>query len=279
MRCAWSQLLAVLPQWMRKQVDVPGSEKLQELRLRIGLPPELVCRCGRRRLDRTVGKEDICFVINTASQYSPWAAATSAQGYITASGGHRIGMCGEVVIHDGKMTGIRTVSSLCIRVARDFDNLATSLCGLRGSVLIIGKPGSGKTTLLRDLIRCRSEMGTGSVGVVDERGEIFPACGCFPGGSRTDVMRGCGKQNGIEILLRTMGPGTIAVDEITSEEDCKALIKAAWCGVDLFATAHASSRTDLHKRSVYRPLLQQGLFDHLAIVHEDKSCSVERMLL
>lgn len=279
MRCAWPQLLAVLPHWMRKQVDILGSKKMQELRLRVGQLPELICLGERHRLDRTIQKEDICFVINTASQYSPWSASTSAQGYITAPGGHRIGMCGEVVVHEGVMIGIRAAYSVCIRVARDFDDLAFSLRGVRGSVLIIGKPGSGKTTLLRDLIRSRSNGGGGSVGVVDERGEIFPDCGCFPMGSRTDVMRGCNKRDGIEILLRTMGPDTIAVDEITSEADCTALAKAAWCGVDLFATAHASSKADLRNRSVYRPLLQQGLFEHLVVVHGDKSCTTERMML
>ena len=279
MRCAWPQLLSVLPQWMRKQVDLLGNVKLQELRLRVGQPPELIGCVDRHPLSRVVNSDDIQFVINTASQYSPWAATTAAQGYVTAPGGHRIGMCGEVVLHERIMTGIRTVSSVCIRVARDFDNLATSLPSLCGSVLIIGKPGSGKTTLLRDLIRLRSETGMSSVGVVDERGEIFPGCGCFPEGIRTDVMRGCSKYDGIEILLRTMGPGTIAVDEITSEEDCKALVKAAWCGVDLFATAHASSKKDLNNRSIYRPLLQQGLFNYLAVVHGDKSCTVERRTL
>ena len=74
---------------------------------------------------------------------------------------------------------------------------------------IPGGPGCGKTTLLRDLARCLSTRQF--VSVVDERSELFPEH--FARGTRLDVLQGCPKQQGIEILLRTMGPDTIAVDE------------------------------------------------------------------
>ena len=279
MKCAWSQLLAILPHWMQQEVDKQGRDTLQELRLRCGLPPELICTYKEVRLAGTVTEADLSFVINTASRYSPWAAQTISQGYLTAPGGHRIGICGEAVIKDGKMTGIRTPCSLCIRVSRDISGLAGGTQDLTGSVLIIGRPGSGKTTLLRDLIRFRSEKGTGSVGVVDERGEIFPLKANFVQGSRTDVLTGCTKEEGIEMLLRTMGPQTIAVDEISSERDCQALIRGAWCGVFLLATAHAASKTDLLSRSVYRPLVKEGIFDQLVILQPDKSWKAERMAI
>lgn len=277
MKCAWTEFLAILPQWMRSQVNTLGKDNLQELRLRLGYPPELICHEGKAGLTQSVKKDDLYFVINTASKYSPWTAATASQGYITAPGGHRIGICGEAVPSEHGMLGIRTPSSVCIRIARDFDGIATPYGKLRGSILIIGKPGSGKTTLLRDLIRYRSRKEEGSIAVVDERGEIFPEAGSFASGSRTDVLRGCSKKEAIEILLRTMGPATIAVDEITSEYDCKALLKAGWCGVDLFATAHAASKDDLLSRPVYQPLVKSRLFDHLIILHEDKTCTSERM--
>lgn len=279
MRCAWKELLSVLPMWMRCDVDRLGKDTLQELRVRLGLPPELIRSCGSIRLKRAVQADDLNFIVNTASHYSPWAAASAAQGYITAQGGHRIGMCGETVMQGERMTGLRKLNSLCIRVARDISGLGDDLRKESGSLLIIGSPASGKTTLLRDLIRQRSEQGNGSVGVVDERGELFPFGGDFVAGSRTDVLTGCGKRHGIELLLRTMGPETIAVDEITSEEDCRALIKAGWCGVKLLATAHASSKADLFSRSVYRPLAESGIFDTLVVLHSDKSHKAERMAL
>lgn len=273
MMCAWKELLSILPEWSRSDVDRLGGGSLIELRLRSGHPPELIRTCGRLFLKRCFSDTDLSFVINTASRYSPWAATSSAQGYITAPGGHRIGICGEAVIRAGEMTGCRNVSSLCIRVARDLPGLAVSLAELQGSILIIGRPGNGKTTLLRDLIRQRSCRG--SVAVVDERGELFPAG--FDRGVCTDVLTGCPKRIGVSMLLRTMSPGTIAVDEITSAEDCQALLEAGWCGVDLIATAHASCRSDLSSRRIYKPLLDQRLFDHLIVLRKDRSFTSERM--
>jgi len=103
MRCAWQEYLRLLPNWMRRDVDAIGSIQLQELRLRTGLPPELVLGNHSQWLNRNVSSEDLQYVINAASQYSPWAAATASDGYITAAGGHRIGICGDAVVENGIM--------------------------------------------------------------------------------------------------------------------------------------------------------------------------------
>lgn len=277
MRCAWNELLKIVPQSIRQDVDRQGRDTLQELRLRLGMTPEMVTSKGSVWLSGVVTESEISFVINTSSRYSAWAAATAAKGYITAPGGHRIGICGEAVVNGGNITGIRSATSLCIRVARDFSGIAEGAAGIRGNVLILGPPGSGKTTLLRDLIRQISDSGTGSVAVVDERGELFPSG--FPTGKRTDVLSGCSKAQGVQMALRTMGPSCIAVDEITAREDCESLTEAGWCGVRLLATAHAASRADLSSRAVYRPLWECGLFENLIILHPDKSWRKERMVV
>ena len=277
MICAWKQLLSVLPMAIRQEVDRLGRETAQEIRLRMGQKTELVLSSGSRWLEHTAEEADLRFVINTASQYSPWASATVAEGYITAAGGHRIGICGASVIQNGVMTGIRRVQSVCIRVARDFPDLARRIPWGDQSILILGPPGSGKTTLLRDLIRRISEFGQGSVAVVDERAELFPDAGGFSRGRRTDVLSGCPKPQGILTALKTMGPAWIAVDEITAQEDCCALMQAAWCGVRLLATAHASDKKDLLQRSIYKPLAECGLFETLIVLNRDKSWKVERM--
>ena len=273
MRCQWNELLSVLPTWMRREVDELSRETLQELRLRRGQPPEMVCKNGKFGLKRKISQEDLTFVVNTASRYSPWAAATVSQGYITAPGGHRIGLCGEAVVQQGSMTGLRQISSLCVRVARDFPGIADKLACYRGSVLIIGKPGCGKTTLLRDLIRVRGK--SEQIAVVDERCELFPAA--FTPEGRVDVLCGCGKSQGVELLLRTMSPDSIAVDEITSKGDCEGLLRCGWCGVSLLATAHAASRSDFFNRPVYKPLVESGLFTHLVVLRADKTWTMERM--
>lgn len=282
MICAWQEYLKILPPWLRSAVDRIGKDSLQELRMRVGQVPKLIMNSKLESLDQQVNSEDITYVINAASKYSPWAAATIGKGYITAAGGHRIGICGETVIHNGIVTGIRTATSLCIRVARDFPGLASSTRTVGNSILIIGPPGSGKTTLLRDMIRQRAAFGIGSVAVLDERGEIFPivnGTSCYSVGTNTDILTGCGKRQGIDILLRTMSPSCIAVDEITEEDDCKVLMNAGWSGVSLLATAHAGSKIDLYTRPVYRPLIQNRLFDTIFVLQPDKSWKVERVCL
>ena len=139
---------------------------------------------------------------------------------------------------------------------------------------ILGPSGCGKTTLLRDLIRqiARREH----VGVVDERGELFPDG--FYRGERTDVLRECPKGDGIDMLLRTMGPDTVAMDEITAQADCEALLQAGWCGVRLMATAHAGSLRDLETRPLYRPILNSGLFDRVIVLSRDKTWQEERLI-
>lgn len=281
MKCAWDAYLNLIPVWLRGFVDTHGKDTLQELRLRRGYPPELVLENKSRWGERAISQEDLTYCINMASQYSPWSAATSAHGYITAQGGHRVGICGEATVYNETMSGITVPHCLCIRVARDFLGIAKEVACLNGSILIIGAPGSGKTTVLRDLIRTISEHGEGSVAVVDERGELFPFVRnspCFPAGRRTDILSGCNKVQGIQTVLRTMGPVMIAVDEITASEDCSALIHAGWCGVRLLATAHAQSAKDLRDRPIYRPLLSCGLFDYLIVLQKDKSWKVERVV-
>lgn len=273
MRCAWNELLAILPMWMRSQVDKLGKNDLQELRLRVNAPPELVLGAAVKNLDRQVTREDLSTCVNTATRYSPWAGSTAAQGYITAPGGHRIGICGEAVCREGCVVGIREISSLCIRVARDYPGISKQAALLDGSILILGAPGWGKTTLLRDLSREISIKET--VTVVDERGEIFPMG--FIRGHRMDVLTGAPKSCGVEMALRTMGPSWIAVDEITAQEDCHALARAQGCGVRLLATAHAGSIEEFRLRPVYKYLLDNRVFSYLLILRQDKSYRTERI--
>ena len=253
-----TQLLAILPQRMRTE----ELEDVLEIRLRLGRPPRFVTQSGWRDGRGTVEERDLSFVINAASRYSPWTAASQGDGYVTAPGGHRIGICGDGAV----------VTSLCIRVARDVSGIAAGL-PLSGSMLLLGPPGSGKTTLLRDLIRktSRSKM----VGVVDERRELFPEG--FVRGENTDVLSGVGKAKGIDMILRSMGPQVIAMDEVTSRDDCDALVRAAWCGVELLATAHASSVRDLKARSVYRPLVEMGLFTRAGVLDRDRCWHMEEV--
>jgi len=273
MMCNWDALLEILPPRIRRDVDALGRYTLQELRLRMGAQPELVLKGKSRWLEIRCSKEDIAFCIQSASRYSPWTSASIKKGYLTAPGGHRIGLCGLALYQNGAMTGLREITSICIRVARDFPGIARA-APANGSVLILGAPGWGKTTLLRDLIRERARDKT--VGVVDERGELFPEG--FDSGKKTDILRGCRKPEGLELMLRTMSPACIAVDEITAVEDCNGLIRAAGCGVSLLATAHAASLEEFYSRNIYRPLAEKGIFQWILLMHPDKHFTTERMM-
>ena len=258
-----TELLALLPRRMRGE----DYEEASEIRLRIGQVPRLMLGDRWRDLEGRVGDEDLRFVLNAASRYSPWTAASLRDGYVTAPGGHRIGVCGE-----GAGDGIVSLTSLCIRVARDVSGIAEGL-PLEESLLILGPPGSGKTTLLRDLIRRISRRA--AVSVVDERRELFPEG--FYRGENVDVLSGVDKPRGIDMVLRAMGPKVIAMDEVTSQRDCDALLRAAWCGVRLIATAHAESVEALANRQVYRPLSQAGLFAKAVVLDCHRRWRIEEV--
>ena len=273
-------LIHVLPIWLRNKFRDSDLSHVLEFRLRLGQTVEIVTTVGSQLFDRIVQEDDLRFCINMASKYSPWTATSLYSGYITIEGGHRIGIAACWAIDETGRRCIQNITSICIRVAKEFRNISQDLYLFRGSLLIVGPPGSGKTTLLRDLIRSISENCTDTICVIDERKEIFPMNNnrmCFPIGPRTDVLSGCSKVKGIDMAIRCMGPHKIAVDEITAKDDCDALMEAAWCGVHILATAHASGKDDLYRRPIYKPLVECNLFQGLVVINRDKSWHLERM--
>ena len=129
----------------------------------------------------------------------------------------------------------------------------------------------GKTTLLRDLIRQLSDgnaYGPGlRVGVVDERSELAGAYRGRPQndlGMRTDVLDACPKVLGMLLLLRSMSPQVIAVDELGEDADIRALHKAAACGCRLLATIHGTDEKDAARRLGIDEICR--MFDRIVIL-------------
>ena len=116
---------------------------------------------------------------------------------------------------------------------------------------------------MRDLIRCLSERGK-TVGVVDERGEIAPLRDGMPQmdvGPCTDILEGCPKAKGMTLLLRSMSPDIIAVDELGRREDVAAVEEVLNAGVKLIATAHGRDFADIETRPQLRALVRRKIFE------------------
>lgn len=240
----------------------------EEIRLRVGRTPTYL-RGGEEQAicTGTVTEEDLLRILEKATGASMHTAApTLAQGYVSYRG-LRIGVCGIGVEENGKMCGMRSVSSLCIRIARACQGICADaarelLKSGFANTLILGRPGDGKTTALRELIRVLADTGR-RISVVDERNELAAIDGakaCFDLGRCSDVLTGVPKEVGILMLLRTMNPEILAMDEITKPRDAEAAIQAYGCGVGILASAHASNSDELWKRPVYRDLLQAHVF-------------------
>lgn len=279
------QAAVFLPRHLRDTLSsLPGElqSAAEEIRLRIGRPMTLVTASEEVPTGSVVSAEDLEITLEIASQCSAYAVLEQVKnGYVALRGGHRLGICGTGVVKNGEICNLRQISSLSLRVAREFPGAADAVLdrlqegGQLLSTLIISAPGGGKTTLLRDLIRCISDgRGTSPkrVAVADERGELAAMHHGVPGmniGTRTDVVDGCSKGAAMLMLLRGMNPQVLAADEITAPEDVSAMELAAGCGVVLLATAHAGGVEDLCRRTLYRRMVEQGIFRRIISIRMD----------
>lgn len=243
------------------------GDAIEEIRCRVGKPYVLLSSRGEHTVPSQTGHAaDLDYILERASNFSYHTVASElSSGFVHTTGGCRVGVCGMVCA-----AGVNQISSLSVRVPHEIVGCADALKAelLRNGIqntLIVSPPGAGKTTLLRDVIRVYSCSGY-RVSVADERGEIaavFQREPQFDLGPRTDIMSGGKKREACMMLLRAMNPQVLAFDEITSEDDIDAAVYAFGCGVSLLATAHAESAEALHRRRLYRMLLDEHIFQRI----------------
>lgn len=301
------EILHMFPDYMRKKWEKVSERvnELQEIRFRAGKIIILMLQ-GEEKYLREDGEiikdcreacritaQDMEAILNHICGYSLYAFADEIrQGFITVPGGHRVGMAGQVILEaDGRIRNMKYIRSMNIRVSHEIKGVADAvmpyLYEQRNllNTLIISPPGSGKTTLLRDIVRQISDgnrYGEGvNVAVVDERSEI---AGCYMGcpqndvGMRTDVLDACPKVSGMMMLLRSMAPQVVAVDELGSEADMRALKQVMQCGIRIMATIHGDSLEEIKRKDFLQDILKQKTFGRYIILERKEGiCKIKVM--
>lgn len=282
------QILNILAKSVRSVVETEQLKMndLQEIRLRIEKPLAIFYENKEYFLPRKamekyrVRQADLRETLNYISHYSLYAYEEEMrQGFITIEGGHRVGISGKVILENDRVKNMECISSLNIRMTHEIKGCADKIMRFvteKGQVchtLIISPPRSGKTTLIRDLVRQISngnEYVKGcTVGVVDERSEIG---GCYMGvaqndlGIRTDILDCCPKSQGMLMLIRSMAPQVIAVDEIGTIEEIHSVEYAMQCGCKMIASVHGADMQEVREKPILGDLIKSHRFERYVVL-------------
>ncbi len=260
---------------------------IEEINIRISKP--IILRLGTASIKKEyitsyiVTSDDIRETLGFVSNFSMYAYEEEVkEGFITIKGGHRIGISGKVVMMANEVKTIKNITSLNIRIARQKIGCAKEVIKkltMQGfdNTLIISPPCLGKTTLLRELVRLLSDEYKYKVGLVDERGEI---AACHMGvpqndiGIRTDVMDGCKKNLGMMMLVRSMSPQIVAVDELGGADDMEAVRIVGNSGGKIVATIHGSDFKSIANKDFMKNVIKEHFFKYFIVITKDRHINI-----
>lgn len=298
-RTSWMYILPPELRYIMAQLPSHVLDHLEEIRIREHRPLEINAR-GEYYFLTAAGvltdhaaeayfpsKEEAHQLLDLMTNHSLYTMEEQLRrGYVTIAGGHRIGLAGRTVLAQGKVSHLREISSFNIRIAREVPGAASGviphLLNLKHHrvhhTLLVSPPQHGKTTLLRDIARCiasgcwyhpEARWKALKVGIVDERSEI---AGCMKGvpsfdlGHRTDVLDCCPKAEGMMMLIRSMSPDVLIVDELGRDDDIAAVREAVHAGVTVIASAHGNDLEEVSRRPGLGTLLNEGLFSRVVLL-------------
>ena len=266
--------LGLLPEELRTACESSELTVYEEIRLRLGKPVKLL-RAGKEydTHSTSVTSEHLNRILEKATGASLHSVSDRLKnGFITYRG-IRIGLGGNAVTRNGEIYAFSRYTSLNLRIPHPFcgslKTQADTVCAEGSGVLIVSPPGGGKTTALRELIRLVSDKGN-RVSVVDDREELFPYVEegeVYERGECTDVVSGADKERAALMLLRTMNPEYIALDEISKKQEINAVREICGCGVKIISTAHGTNIDEMQKRQAYRELFEEKIFTHILEIH------------
>lgn len=255
-------------------LPLDNKDEITEIRLRVGKLLKIYFGKSEREFNVNISKQDLLKVLSNISSNSIYSVQNDInKGFVTIEGGNRVGIAGEVVVLDGKIKNIKEISSMNIRVSKEYIGASDTIMdkiligGDIKNTLIVSPPGLGKTTLLRDIIRNLSKEGY-NVSVIDERGEIAAMYGgkaSLDIGERTDVISFVDKSFGMQMAVRSLAPDVVCTDEIGNVEDIQAIKYLCKCGVAFITTMHGKTIEDI-KLSAMGEVISQGYVDNIIML-------------
>ena len=120
------------------------------------------------------------------------------------------------------------------------------------------------------MVRTLSNAGS-NVGVIDERSEI---AACYDGkpqndlGQRCDVLDACPKLLGMMMVIRSMAPKVLAVDELGNGDEMELLRQAQASGCRILATIHAENIQDMMEKEFMKKAFEYGIFKRYIVLEK-----------